>query len=187
MKRFLACAALMVLTVGPVRAADPVPSDRFFDQLTTLCGKTFEGRVVTTDPLDKDFDGKRLVMRVAACTDQEIRIPFAVGEDRSRTWVISRIEMSRLRLKHDHRHEDGSEDVLSQYGGDSVTFGSATRQEFPADAFSRALFKDRGNPASVTNVWALELTQTMFAYDLRRPNRHFRVEFDLTKPLAVDE
>jgi hypothetical protein len=24
----------------------------------------------------------------------------------------------------------------------------------------------------------------MFAYELRRPNRHFRVEFDLKKPVA---
>jgi hypothetical protein len=24
----------------------------------------------------------------------------------------------------------------------------------------------------------------MFAYELRRPNRHFRVEFDLTRPVA---
>jgi hypothetical protein len=24
----------------------------------------------------------------------------------------------------------------------------------------------------------------LFAYELRRPNRHFRVEFDLTRPVA---
>jgi hypothetical protein len=184
MKRILAIAALALLAIGPARAADPVPADTFFAHLAALCGKTFEGRVVTTDPLDKDFEGKRLVMRVAACTDKEIRIPFAVGEDRSRTWVISRVDMSRLRLKHDHRHEDGTEDVLSQYGGDSVTFGSATRQEFPADAFSKTLFKEKGNPASVTNVWAVEVHPgKTYAYELRRENRFFRVEFDLSKPL----
>jgi hypothetical protein len=25
----------------------------------------------------------------------------------------------------------------------------------------------------------------MFAYELRRPNRHFRVEFDLTRPVPA--
>ncbi|NBB16661.1 hypothetical protein GVN21_14955 [Caulobacter sp. SLTY] len=185
MKHLLTIAALAAFAVSSAGAAQPVPADQFFAQLTTLCGKAFEGKVVTTDPLDKDFEGKRLVMKVAVCTDKEIRIPFAVGEDRSRTWVISRIEMARLRLKHDHRHKDGTEDALSQYGGDSVTFGSAFRQEFPADAFSKTLFKEKGNPASVTNVWAVEVHPgKTYAYELRRENRFFRVEFDLTKPLA---
>jgi hypothetical protein len=35
----------------------------------------------------------------------------------------------------------------------------------------------------VTNVWAVEVTDKVYVYELRRPNRHFRVEFDLTKPL----
>jgi len=37
----------------------------------------------------------------------------------------------------------------------------------------------------VTNVWAIEVEPGhLFAYELRRPERHFRVEFDLTRPLA---
>ncbi|HYE47053.1 MAG TPA: hypothetical protein VEA44_14925 [Caulobacter sp.] len=183
MNRIALAAAMIFAAAGSALAGDTA-SSRFFDGLRGLCGKSFEGRVVTTDPADKAFEDKRLVMRVAACSDSEVRIPFAVGEDRSRTWVITRLDRG-LRLKHDHRHEDGTEDVLSQYGGDTVTGGTATRQEFPADAFSKTLFKEKGNPASVTNVWAVEVTQTMFAYELRRPNRHFRVEFDLTKPLPA--
>jgi hypothetical protein len=97
--------------------------------------------------------------------------------------VITRVSPTQLRLKHDHRHEDGTEDLLSQYGGDTATPGSAVRQEFPADAFSKTLFQEKGNPASVTNVWAVEVTDKVYVYELRRPNRHFRVEFDLTKPL----
>jgi len=152
-------------------------------RLNELCGQRFEGRVVSTDAADADMAGQRLVMHVRDCGADEVRIPFVVGADRSRTWVVSR-QASGLRLKHDHRHEDGTEDVLSQYGGDTATPGSAMRQEFPADGFSKDLFLTKGNPASVTNVWAMEATETVFAYELRRPQRFFRVEFDLTRPVA---
>ena len=163
-----------------VEAALPEPRDVFLIRLDQLCGQTFEGTVVTDDPLDADFASSRLIMTLASCTDDEMRIPFHVGEDRSRTWVLTRTGEG-LRLKHDHRHEDGTEDELSQYGGDTVAPGTDTRQEFPADEFSKALFLEKGNPASVDNVWAIEANDTMFAYELRRPNRFFRVEFDLTR------
>lgn len=165
-------------------AAPAKPADAFFANLSALCGKSFEGRVVTTDPADADFAGKRLVMKVEGCTADQVRIPFSVGEDRSRTWVVTRTATG-LRLKHDHRHADGTEDELSQYGGDTAAEGTAMRQEFPVDPFSRDLFTRTGRAVSNTNVWAMEVHPGhMFAYELRRPNRHFRVEFDLTK--AVD-
>jgi hypothetical protein len=181
LRPFAAVAALLLSACASIPA--PRPADAFFGRLQALCGQSFAGRVVSTDPQDADFAGKPLVMRVAACTESEVRIPFAVGEDRSRTWVITRTA-DGLRLKHDHRHTDGTEDELSQYGGDTATAGSAARQEFPADAFSRTLFLGKGNPASVTNVWAVEVHPgKTYAYELRRPNRFFRVEFDLSKPL----
>lgn len=160
------------------------PQEAFFAQLASLCGKAFEGRIVSPPvPADASFAGKRLVMHVRDCTADTIRVPFQVGEDRSRTWVITRTP-SGLRLKHDHRHEDGSEDAQTQYGGDTVSAGMATRQQFPADAYSRDLFI-RGNiPQSTTNVWAMEVTPTLFAYELRRPSRFFRVDFDLGRPVT---
>jgi hypothetical protein len=159
--------------------------DAFFSSLAALCGQSFEGRVVTSDPRDASFAGQRLVMHVRECSDSEIRIPFHVGEDRSRTWVITRTETG-LKLKHDHRHEDGSEDRLTQYGGDAREGGSATRQEFPADEASKQLFTANDIPDSVLNVWALEVRRgRVFAYELRRPNRFFRVEFDLERPVPA--
>ncbi len=63
--------------------------------------------------------------------------------------------------------------------------GTAARQEFPADAFSKALFEREKIPASVNNVWAMEVHPgRLFAYELRRPGRFFRVEFDLARPVA---
>jgi len=127
-------------------------------------------------------------MHVADCAGDRVRIPLHVGADRSRTWLITRTPAG-LRLKHDHRHEDGSPDTLTDYGGDTAGPGSAARQQFPADAESIALFRRTGREVSVTNVWALEVTPTRFAYELRRPPgpnaRFFRVEFDLTRPVPT--
>ncbi len=160
------------------------PQDRFFASLASLCGKAFEGRIASPAvEADAAFAGKRLVMHVRGCTADEIRIPFHVGEDRSRTWVVTRTGAG-LRLKHDHRHSDGSEDKLTQYGGDAAGPGTARRQEFPADAFSKALFARENIPASTANVWAMEVDERIFAYELRRPGRFFRVEFDLSRPVA---
>lgn len=167
---------------APALAPERTAADRFMEKLQALCGKSFGGKVVSTDALDADMAKETLRMTVQDCTPTEIRIPFVVGADASRTWVVTRTDMG-LRLKHVHRHADGVEDKLSQYGGDTATGGTAVRQEFPADQFSKDLFQREGNPASVTNVWAMEVTDAMFAYELRRPERFFRVEFDVTAPL----
>lgn len=182
MKR-IATLALLALGACATAPAPVTPQETFFANLSALCGQRFEGRVVTTDPADAAFANGRLLMHVRDCSADEVRIPFRVGEDRSRTWVVTRTETG-LRLKHDHRHADGTEDVLTQYGGDTVGPGTAERQEFPVDAFSQALFTRENRSVSNTNVWAVEVHpgQT-FAYELRRPNRHFRVEFDLSRPV----
>jgi hypothetical protein len=183
--KIIALAPLLALA-GCVAAPAADPQQQFFAGLRALCGKAFEGRIASP-PVEADasFAGKRLVMHVRHCSENEIRIPFHVGEDRSRTWVVTRTA-SGLRLKHDHRHEDGSEDKLTQYGGDTVAPGTAQRQEFPADAHSQALFVRENIPVSTTNVWAMEhLPAQIFAYELRRPNRFFRVDFDLTRPVTA--
>lgn len=177
---FLIAAALCGCATTP---ADRSPRELFFVRLSALCGRAFEGRIASPPAeADSAFAGKRLVMEVRECAADEIRIPFHVGDDRSRTWVVTRTR-SGLRLKHDHRHSDGSEDKLTQYGGDSRNAGSPTRQEFPADAFSRELFVREAIPASTANVWAIEADSRTFAYELRRPGRFFRVEFDLSRPV----
>lgn len=167
------------------------PQHAFLLRLRSLCGKAFAGRIVADRPASADdpFTGKPLVMHVRDCDDDTVRIPFHVGDDRSRTWVITLDERRHsLRLKHDHRHADGSADVLTWYGGDSA--GTAAGQpggqrfEFPADAESKALFLREDRAVSVPNVWALEIERPArrFVYELSRPGRLFRVEFDLTTP-----
>jgi len=181
--------ALFVLAALPACStlvpAAPGPQQQFFDRLRALCGNAYRGRVVSSDDADREMAAARLVMQVRACSENEVRIPFHAGDDRSRTWVVTRTPAG-LRLKHEHRHRDGGEDVRSQYGGDTAAAGNARRQEFPADAFSRDLFVRENIPESITNVWAIEVVPgATFAYELRRPGRHFRVEFDLAAPVAA--
>ncbi len=194
-KRAAAASALLFLAIGPASAADrgnegAEPADAFLAALTAHCGKAYAGRIVANEPAaapgapSDPFEGKTLVMHVRECTPQVVRVPFHVGEDHSRTWVITRTQ-DGLRLKHDHRHEDGTPDVLTMYGGDTATAGTAGRQEFPVDAESKALFEQQGLEASMTNTWAIELEPgRRYVYELARPGRLFRVEFDLTRPIA---
>lgn len=57
-------------------------------------------------------------------------------------------------------------------------------QLFPADEHSRALFEEHGIPQSAANVWSLEIVPgERFSYVLRRPGRHFQVDFDLSEPV----
>src|SRR5690606_33448177 len=126
-------------------------------------------------------------MHVRECSEQEIRIPFHVGNDRSRTWIVTRTG-DGLRLKHDHRLEDGSDDPVTMYGGDTADAGSAGRQEFPVDTFSQEMFSREGMDVSNANVWAIEVEPAQsFVYELARTDqdRMFRVGFDLTTPVAA--
>ena len=187
MKQFvpLAVAAAALTLSACASTPDAVsPQDAFFANLGALCGQRFEGRVTTTDAADADFRSQRLLMHVRDCSAKEIRIPFRVGEDRSRTWVVTRTSAG-LTLKHDHRNPEGEPDGLHWYGGNTISGGTAERQEFPVDPFSIELFNAGNAAVSTTNVWAMEVHPGQaFVYELRRPNRHLRVEFDLTEPVA---
>lgn len=172
-------------------AAASAPADAFLAALARHCDRAYAGRVIANTPAPitpDDFAGKALVMHVRGCDDpaRELRVPFHVGDDRSRTWVLTRT-VDGLRLKHDHRHADGSDDAVTLYGGDTATPGSARRQEFPVDAESIALFGREGLAASVSNTWAMEIElDRRFLYELSRPGgRLFQVEFDLTTPVEA--
>lgn len=163
--------------------------DQFMTAIAQHCGKAYAGRIVANTPkatTPDPFEGKALIMHVRGCANptQRLDIPFHVGDDHSRTWVVTRTSTGLL-LKHDHRHQDGSADVVTMYGGDTSTEGTAQRQEFPVDAESIASFKQNGLTGSVNNTWAMEIHDNTFVYELARPNgRLFRVAFDLTQPLA---
>lgn len=164
----------------PAVSGDAGPHAEFFAALQQLCGNAYEGTVTEAPAGDTTFN-QQLVMHVRECSEDEVKIPFHVGEDRSRTWIITRTD-GGLRLKHDHRHEDGTDDEVTMYGGDTTSGGSATVQEFPADAHTTELI-----PEARTNVWTVEVRPgETFVYRLNRvgTERRFRIEFDLANPVA---
>ena len=125
----------------------------FFDQLGQLCGEQFVGEAVFPEDPGDDWRDKKLVAHIETCDSSEIRIPLHVGEDQSRTWIIKRVE-GGLQLKHDHRHEDGTPDSVTMYGGTTQSPGSENAQSFPADSYTAQLIPD-----AATNEWFLSLNE----------------------------
>ena len=178
---------LVVLAMGAVGCAsvpEPAsPTDAFFQRLSTRCGKSFSGKLLAGNESDASFAGADLLAHARECTASEVRISFDVGEDRSRTWIITRTG-GGLRQKHRHMLKDGSEGPVSQYGGNTANEGTASRQEFPVDEFSKAMFTKEGRAVSNNNVWAFEIEPGQaLVYELKRLGRLFRVSFDLVTPL----
>jgi len=172
---------LLSSTLSACGSKQVEPADGFFNNLSELCGNAYAGKVISSDPQDADWAKKTLIMHVRDCSDTQIKIPLHVGENRSRTWIITK-DGDFLTLKHDHRHEDGKPDAVTMYGGKTDEAGSPSRQAFPVDQFSKDLFMREGLDVSVTNIWTVSIEpETSFTYALSRENRDFRAQFDLTK------
>lgn len=187
----LLISLLLVLSSQAVAAAQtqpqptpkPPPGVRtFWNELTKLCGKAFAGTVAAAPADDTTFKDKALVMHVRSCERDRIRIPFMVGDDRSRTWILTR-KGDRIELRHDHRHQDGKPDTLTMYGGWTVSDGMPTRQMFPADQKTVNVIA-----AAATNVWWIDLVPGQhYTYNLRRmgSERYFSIRFDITKTIEA--
>ena len=178
-------SALLLLSTTATANTLPASQQQFFDAIKAYCGQSFAGTLVKSNDSDKEMLSKTLVMHVRECSDTELKVPFHVGDDHSRTWVITKTTAG-LRLKHDHRHQDGSSDKITMYGGDTATQGSATKQAFPADQHSKTMFAANNMNASSGNTWFVEIEPgKLYRYGLKRQGREFEVEFDLTKPVAT--
>lgn len=192
MTRIIVLCSLLLTTfasaasnLSPTQSVPSIPShDAFFDNIRPLCGKAFAGKV-TIDNADGDgFANKKLIMHVMKCTLNQLHIPFHVGDNASRTWILTKTG-SGISLKHDHRHKDGSSDKSTMYGGHTLDAGWAQVQSFPADQYSKELFVNGGIPQSAGNTWQMYIYPKVFSYRLIRQGREFRVDFDLTQPIDV--
>ncbi|WP_166425689.1 hypothetical protein [Paraglaciecola sp. 20A4] len=157
--------------------------DAFFSSIALHCGKAFEGKVVVDNQPSAAFDAK-LIMFVRKCSQSELQIPFYVGDNASRTWIITKTG-SGLSLKHDHRHKDGTDDPVTMYGGHTLGAGFNQIQSFPIDQYSKEIFAEHGLAQSITNTWQIYSYPDTFSYRLIREGREFRVDFDLTKPVSA--
>lgn len=157
-------------------------SKAFIQAFKPHLGKYYEGTIVAGGKEGDGFTGKRLLMQIMSYSDHEVKVPFFVGEDKSRTWIFS-WNNNRVKLKHDHRKPDGTADKITFYGGTATNEGTNQMQMFPADAETEQLIDH-----AAYNVWWVTIDQTKFSYNLRRigSDRIFSVEFDLTKPVRSD-
>lgn len=153
---------------------------QFLEQFKVLEGKYFEGEIVAGGKEGDGFVGQKLIMHVKSYSDREVSIPFYVGENKSRTWILT-YSNHVLTLKHDHRNEDGTPDKETFYGGTANNSGSANMQMFPADQETCEMID-----YACYNVWWITMDGKTFTYNLRRigTERLFTVKFDLTKPIS---
>jgi len=124
---------------------------------------------------------KELVMHVRECLDSIVYVPFRVGDNTSRTWMVIMEDGKRLRFRHDHRHEDGTPEDLTMYGGYARDNGTVFKQVFPADEFTCNML-DR----VCDNEWTVEFSKdfSSYSYALRKAGElKIQIVFDLTKPL----
>jgi len=151
-------------------------SDVFMEQLAALKGVPFTGHAVYQIDPGPPWEGARLHAVVRDVSAGEIRVPFTVDQDRSRTWIFSR-RADGLHLLHDHRYPDGTPHDLTDYGGyarGGSVVGGVIRISFPADAYTASVL-----PEASTNIWTflLDPVAGTLVYDLQRHERpRFRAE-----------
>jgi hypothetical protein len=152
---------------------------QFFDSMATLCGQSFEGVAVLPEERNP-MAGERLVVHFSECSSTELRLPFHVGDNTSRTWILTLHEEGLL-FKHDHRHEDGTPDEVTNYGGWGNDEGNELQQFFPADDFTKELL-----PRNPNQTWSFaidEEKQELHYMLYSRGNLWFKAIFDLKNPL----
>jgi hypothetical protein len=179
-----ALLALGLATCAPTSDARDVSREgldaqrAFFESMKAMCGETFGGRTVYAEAGDETFEPARLYFTVEECGENELRIPFVVAGDDSRTWILTLGDRG-LTFSHEHLQADGAEYPTSGFGGHATDDGTATFQRFPDFRATAA------TPAAERRVWKLRIDREhdLFVYDLDRGGRlAYRLVFHLGPP-----
>lgn len=185
-----ACAGLSpspepATAVEPAVEAGSLPPEQeaFWARFAEHCGRAYAGSVSdVTEYYRAGLEGRALVMHVLECSEDRIHAALHENDDRSRNWILTRVG-GTIRLKHDHRHEDGTEDAITQYGGDAPVPGLPHRQIFWADAHTASILPDRAD-----NFWFFHFVddQTLH-YGVHWPKigHSVRLAFDLLTPIPA--
>ncbi len=159
--------------VPAARADLPVEQQQFWANLEEHCGKAYPGYAAIIREGDTRreglYAGYEMVAHFRQCFDDEIRIPGHIGEDRSRTWIMTPIN-GGLDLRHDHRDPDGSSSENTMYGASTSEAGTPLRQEFTRDG---------------PGYWVLEMVPgERFSYGNHDGEEWLvRFDFDLSQPM----
>ena len=172
------------LEPAPEAEVELTSEEAFFETMRTFCGEEFYGETTYIIDPDDEMADAELYIHVAECDENEIRIPFHVDDNTSRTWILT-MDDEGLLFKHDHRHEDGRPEDITNYGGYADHRGNAHRQYFPADEETAEMI-----PEAESNVWMIEvdLEEMKLIYDLQRHNEpRYRAEFVLMEEVPGQE
>lgn len=159
--------------------------DQFWAAMQRQCGRAYPGRLVLEPPGDDMLTGtEELVVHWRECADSQMRVPFHIeieadgSWDRSRTWVYMR-HAGSLELRHDHRHEDGSEHERNWYGASTLAEGGTGWQEF--------VLTERTAPDGSRLGWRIEIVPgERYTYGTIRGEEYtWRVDFDLSREVAA--
>lgn len=179
-----ACNGEEEVEPAPEAEVELTSEEAFFETMRTFCGEEFYGETTYIDDPDDEMADAELRIHLAECDENEIRIPFHVDDDASRTWILT-MDDEGLLFKHDHRHEDGTPEDITNYGGYADHRGDAYHQYFPADEETAEML-----PEAETNVWMIEvdLEEMKLIYDLQRHNEpRYRAEFVLQEEAPGQE
>jgi hypothetical protein len=157
------------------------PQKEFFNHFKLLEGKKFAGKEVFIAEGIDSWANLELEMYVREFADTIVYIPFRVGENTSRTWMLIMEGENTLRFRHDHRHDDGTPEDLNLYGGYGTNEGSAYRQVFPADDFTCQMLE-----RICDNEWTVEFSEDIstYSYSLRKAGvLIIQIDFDLNNPI----
>jgi hypothetical protein len=173
-----------LLSVSLISCADEAEHQaNFLTNYSDYCGYAYKGQTNFVDLAGGDlFENAELTMILASCDDKEVRIPFHVDDDTSRTWTV-KMTPRGIHLSHDHRYEDGSQHDANFYGGYADEEGNTFLQYFPAD---QRTISER--PARVANRWAKEFDLAEMKYFYRlylNGELRLEAEFDLSDPVEI--
>ena len=180
----VALAAVLVVAgcapaaAGPDGAGGLEAQRAFFEHMRAMCGQTFGGRTIYAEAHDRTFEPARLYFVVEECSEDELRIPFIVGDDDSRTWILEMGD-DGLSFRHEHLRPDGTPHEVSGFGGHATRDGSATFQSFPD------FWATEETPAEEHRVWRLRIIpeHDLFVYYLDRGGASaYRLAFYLAPP-----
>ena len=144
------------------------------------------GRVVSQDAADREMAASRLVIAGARLLRARgpHRLPRRRRPRRASGWSRARRRASASSTST--ATATAREDVRSQYGGDTrrgrAARGGRNSPPTPSRATSSCARTSRNR--SPTSGRSRSTRAGGFAYALRRPSRNFRVEFDLSRPIA---
>lgn len=186
-KRIISLSSLMlILACGSNSVENETPfgitdeQQIFWDNLQAHCGNAYEANNADATPFYQPFDASITRVHFFNCTNSLTHIALHIGDNHSRNLLLTKTE-NTLRLKHDHRNEDGTEEEITMYGGDAPRPGLKTRQIFWADEHTADIL-----PLRHDNFWFLDImNDSTFAYGVHWPiqGNSIRIEFDITQTI----